>query len=192
MEPEKPTGSVDAWIALDRSSYEPGWLRDTPLAERLTCRDCPHAVFRRVLAADRDLPDEAWRRLDNDPDVLCPQLAAPTAPPHVLVRLLRAHGDVCHVRPLLVDHSNFASQTLRAFVDKADLRVRVLVLQDPELPVPGLRRFADCEEGFLDAGVAGHPDIVTELLERLLADREPKVADTPAATPVLPRAQMQP
>ncbi|MFB7335712.1 hypothetical protein ACFC00_29375 [Streptomyces adustus] len=75
-------------------------------------------------------------------------------------------------------------------MDKADPRVRVLALQDPELPVPGLRRFADCEEGFLDAGAAGHLDIATELLERLLVDREPKVADAAAATPVLPRARM--
>ncbi|MFB7245601.1 hypothetical protein CW362_09930 [Streptomyces populi] len=192
LEAEKADGSVAARVALDWSSYEPSRLRDAPLAERLTYLDCPHAVFRRVLAAGRDLPDEAWRRLDADPDVSVRRTAArrPGTPPQVLVRLLRAHGEVFHVQPLLVDHPEFPRRTLRGFVDEPDPRVRLLALQDPELPVPELRRLTDCEEGFLRAGAAGHPNVTAELLERLLADREPEVAHAAAANPVLPRARM--
>ncbi|MGW1269711.1 hypothetical protein [Streptomyces sp. NPDC002491] len=192
VEAEKAAGSVDACVALDWSPYEPNWLRDAPLAERLTYLDCPHAVFRRVLAAGRDLPDEAWQRLDDDPDVSVRRAAArrPDAPPQVLVRLLRAHGEVFHIRPLLVDHPNFPRQALRGFVDEPDPRVRVLALEDPELPVSVLRRFADSEEGFLRAGAARHPAVTAELLGRLLADPEPRVADDAAANPVMPRAQM--
>ncbi|KUN29745.1 hypothetical protein AQJ23_03075 [Streptomyces antibioticus] len=192
VEAEKAAGSVDAYVALDWPSYEPDWLRDAPLAERLTYLDSPHAVFRRVLAAGRDLPDEAWQRLDDDPDVSVRRAAArrPGTPPQVLVRLLRAHGDVSHIRPLLVDHPNFPRQVLRGFVDQPDPQVRVLALKDPELPVSVLRRFADFEEGFLRAGAARHPNVTAELLERLLTDPEPKVADDAAANPMLPRAQM--
>ncbi|MGW6741309.1 hypothetical protein ACWGDX_11305 [Streptomyces sp. NPDC055025] len=42
----------------------------------------------------------------------------PDAPPEVLERLVRAHGDVFHIRPLLVDHPNFPRHTLRTFVDE--------------------------------------------------------------------------
>ncbi|MEU9413498.1 hypothetical protein AB0E08_48500 [Streptomyces sp. NPDC048281] len=192
VEAEKETGSIDARVALDGSSYEPSWLRDTPLAERLTYLDCPHVVFRRVLAACCDLPDEAWQRLDDDPDVSVRRTAArrPNTPPQVLVRLLRTHGDVSHIRPLLVDHPNFPRQALRGFADEPDPQVRDLALQDPGLPVSELRRIVDSQEEFLRAGAAGHPNVTVELLERLLADSEPKVADAAAANPVLPRAQM--
>ncbi|SNX66242.1 hypothetical protein SAMN06272735_8090 [Streptomyces sp. TLI_55] len=192
VEAEKAAGGVDARVALDWPSYEPDWLRDAPLAERLSYLDCPHAVMRRVLADGRDLPDEAWQRLDDDPDVSVRRAAArrPGTPPQVLVRLLRAHGDVLHIRPLLVDHPNFPRQALRGFADEPDPRVRVFALEDPELPVSVLRRFADFEEGFLRAGAARHPNVTAELLERLMADPEPKVADEAAANSVLPRARM--
>ncbi|WP_416984918.1 hypothetical protein [Streptomyces sp. T028] len=192
VEAEKAAGGIDAWVALDWSSNKPSWLRDAPLAERLTYLDCPHAVFRQVLATSRDLPDEAWQRLDNDPDVSVRRTAArrPDTPPQVLLRLLRAHGDVFHIRPLLVDHPNFPRRTLRSFVDEPDPQVRVLALQDPKLPVTELRRFAEFEEESLRAGAARHPNITPQLLERLLMDPEPKVADDAAANPMLPRPRM--
>lgn len=192
VEAEDAAGSIDANVALQWSSYEPRWLRDAPLAERLTYLDCPHAVFRRVLAASRDLPDQAWQRLDHDPDVSVRRAAArrPDTPPQVLLRLLRDHGEVFHIRPLLVDHPNVPRRALRRFMDEPDPRVRVLALEDPDLPVSELRRLAACEESFLRVGVARHPNVTAELLERLPADPEPKVADDAAANPVLPRARM--
>ncbi|WP_369776409.1 hypothetical protein [Streptomyces sp. R33] len=192
VEAEDAAGSDAAAFALHWSPYSPSWLRDAPLAERLTYLQCPHAVFRREVAAGRDLPDEAWSQLDADPDVSVRRAAAhrPSTPPHVLLKLLRTHGEVSHVRPLLVDHPNFPRQALRGFMDEPDPRVRVLALKDPELPVADLRQLAACADSFLRAGTARHPNITTELLELLLADPEPKVADDAAANPALPRAQM--
>ncbi|WP_159401081.1 hypothetical protein [Streptomyces sp. NRRL B-24484] len=192
VEAEKAAGSIEARVALDGSSYEPGWLRDAPLAERLTYLDCPHAVFRRVLAAGRDLPDEAWRRLDADPDLSVRIAAAhrPEAPPRVVLRLLRAHGEVSGTPPYLADHPNLPLQELRGFTDASDPRVRLLALKVPDLPVGQLRRLAG-EEPSLRAAVARHPRTDAELLERLLADRDPEVADAAAANPVLPRARME-
>jgi hypothetical protein len=192
VEAEKASGSIDARIAIGWPAYEPRWLREVPLAERLSYLDCPHTVFRRVLAAGRDLPDEVWQRLDEDPDVSVRRAAArrPGTPPRVLVRLLREHGEVFHIRPLLVDHPNFPREALRTFVDEPDPRVRVLALEDPELPVPELWRFTDSEHKFLRAGAARHPNVTADLLERLLADREPKVVDEAAANRALPHARM--
>ncbi|GAA2278960.1 MULTISPECIES: hypothetical protein [Kitasatospora] len=192
MEAEDAAGSDDAALALHWTPYKPSWLRDAPLAERLTYLDCPHTVFRQILATGRDLPEAAWQRLDNDLDVSVRRAAAhrPDTPPEVLLRLIRAHGERSHVRPLLVDHPNFPRQELRGFVDEPDPRVRLLALEDPELPDAELRRIGDCTESFLRAGVARHPNVSADLLERLLADPEPTGAEDAAANPVLPRARM--
>lgn len=192
VEAEKAGGSIDARVALGWPAYEPRWLREVPLAERLSYLGCPHAAFRRVLAAGHDLPEEAWRRLDEDPDVSVRQAAArrPDTPPQVLVRLLREHGEVFHIRPLLVDHPNFTREALRAFAGEPDPRVRVLALEDPELPEPELWRFVDSEHEFLRAGTARHPNVTADLLERLLADPAPKVVDEAAANPMLLHARM--
>ncbi|MEV7585258.1 hypothetical protein ACIRUY_33700 [Streptomyces erythrochromogenes] len=192
VEAEEAAGSDDAALALRWFPPAPDWLRDAPLAERLTYLDCPHPVFRQVLATGRDLPDRAWRRLDDDPDPTVRRNAArrPDAPPEVLLRLLREHGDVHHVRPMLVDHPNFPRRALRGFVDDPDPRVRVLALRDPDLPLAQLRQLAACGEPFLRVGVAGHPALGAELVEELLADPEPDVAHAAAAHPVLPRARM--
>lgn len=68
--------------------------------------------------------------------------------------------------------------------------MRALALQDPELPVQDLWRLADSEEGFLRWDVAKHPGATADLLERLMADSEPQVAETAAANPALTREQM--
>ncbi|TQF03171.1 hypothetical protein E6W39_14115 [Kitasatospora acidiphila] len=193
VEAEDAAGSDDAAVALRWSPYKPNWLRDASLAERLTYLDCPHAVFRRILAASRDLPEEAWQRLDNDPDVSVRRAAAhrPDTPPQVLLRLLRAHGERSHVRPPLVDHPNFPRQELRDFADDPNPAVRFLALKDPGLPATELRRFKEAAESFLRAGAARHPNVSADLLEQLLADPVPQVAEAAAANPVLSQARME-
>jgi hypothetical protein len=192
VEAEKVAGDHGARVALDWSDLAPSWMREVPLAERLVFLDWPHAAFRRALADSWDLPDEAWRRLDDDPDVSVRRVAAhrPDTPPQILVKLIRAHGDDSHVRPMLVDHPNFPRQALRGFADEPDPRVRVLALRDPDLPVPQLRRLAESDEEFLRADAARHPNVTAELLELLLADPTPNVAEASAANPVLSRARM--
>ncbi|WP_436777646.1 hypothetical protein [Yinghuangia sp. YIM S09857] len=192
VEAEGASGSDAAAIALHWLGFEPRWLRDAPLAERLTYLDCQHAVFRRVLATSRDLPRHAWQQLDDDPDVSVRRAAArrPDAPPQVLLRLVRAHGEVHHRPPLLVDHPNFPRQALRGFVDEPDPAVRFLALEDATLPVAELRRLADDKEWFVRAGAARHPNVTAVLLEPLLTDPEPRVVDAAAANPALPIAWM--
>ncbi|MEU6374999.1 hypothetical protein [Streptomyces sp. NPDC046909] len=192
VEEERANGSVDAHVALNWSSAEPTWLRDAPLDERMTHLDSPYPVFRRVLAGCRDLPEEAWRRLDADPDLLVRRTAArrPDTPPEILEQLVRAHGDAFHIRPLLVDHPNFPRHALRTFADEPSPHVRFVALQDPELPVPVLRQLAADPEVFVRRGAARHPRITAPLLDRLLADPAPEVADDAAANPVLRPARM--
>ncbi|MET9954395.1 hypothetical protein ABZ135_23015 [Streptomyces sp. NPDC006339] len=154
--------------------------------------DCRHTTFRRVLASCHDLPEEAWRRLDNDPELVVRRAAArrPNTPPEVLEGLVRTHGDVSHVRPLLVDHPNFPRDALRTFVDESSPNVRYLALQDPELPLPYLQQLTAAPQPFLRRGVARHPNITDELLEHLLGDPDPEVADDAAANSALRTTRM--
>lgn len=186
-------GDIWADVALHWNTAEPDWLREAPLDERMTYLDCPHPAFRGVLATCRDLPDEAWQRLDDDPEVSVRRAAAqrPDAPPEVLERLARAHGEAHHVRPLLVDHPRFPRHLLRTFVDEPEAHVRYMALEDPELPVAGLRRLAADTEAFVRRGAARHPRVTEALLERLLSDPDPEVADDAAANPVLRPARME-
>ena len=192
VEAEREAGSIAAQVALDWSSTEPSWLRTAPLDERLTYLDCRQPVFRRVLASCRDLPEEAWRRLDDDPDLGVRRTAArrPDTPPEVLERLVRAHGDAFHIRPPLVEHPNFPRHTLRSFATEPDPHVRYVALRDPELPVAVLHQLAAAPEPFLRRGVARHPQVTDALLTQLLADPTPDVADDAAANSVLSRTRM--
>ncbi|MFJ4467675.1 hypothetical protein ACIP2X_09415 [Streptomyces sp. NPDC089424] len=187
VEAERADGSIAAEVALTWNFTEPGWLREAPLEERMTYLDCPHALFRRVLASCQDLPEEAWHRLDNDPEVAVRRSAArrPDTPPEVLERLVRAHGELFHVRPLLVDHPNFPRHTLRTFVDEGSANVRYVALQDPELPVTALQQLAADPESFVRRGVARHPNAADALLEQLLSDPVPEVVDDAAANSAL-------
>ncbi|WP_405535859.1 hypothetical protein OG787_19325 [Streptomyces sp. NBC_00075] len=192
VEAERADGSVAADVALNWNVAEPDWLREAPLSERMTYLDCQYTIFRCVLASCRDLPDEAWHRLDNDPELMVRRAAArrPDTPPEVLERLVRAHGDVFHIRPLLVDHPNFPRHTLRTFIDETNPNVRYLALKDPELPVPALQQLATAAEPFLRRGVARHPNITEALLEQLLSDADPEVVDDAAANSTLRPTQM--
>ncbi|MFI8183854.1 hypothetical protein OG539_06360 [Actinacidiphila glaucinigra] len=191
VEAEHADGSTEAYVALHWNDVTPGWLRDAPLEERLTHLDRRDPAFRTELASCRDLPRDAWRRLDGDPDLGVRRAAArrPDVPPAVLERLVRAHGD--HVRPPLVEHPNFPRHRLRSFVDEVDPGVRRVALEDPGLPEPALERLAAAEESFLRRGVAQHPGVTLALLERLLCDPAPDVADEAAANPALPLDRMR-
>lgn len=69
VEAEHADGSTEAYVALHWNDVTPGWLRDAPLEERLTHLDRRDPAFRTELASCRDLPRDAWRRLDGDPDL---------------------------------------------------------------------------------------------------------------------------
>ena len=192
VEAEREAGSIAAQVALDWSFTEPSWLREAPLDERLTYLNCGRPEFRRVLASCRDLPEEAWRRLDDDPDLGVRRTAArrPDTPPEVLERLVRTHGDAFHVRPPLVEHPNFPRHTLHTFATEPDPHVRYVALRDPELPAAVLRQLAAAPEPFLRRGVARHPRATDALLTQLLSDPTPDVADDAAANSVLRRTRM--
>jgi hypothetical protein len=192
VQAEEAAGSIAAEIALHWPTCEPDWLRAAPLTERLSHLQSPHAAFRRIVATGRDLPDRAWRLLDEDPDVTVRRTAArrPGTPPQTLLRLLRDHGENIKVRPLLVEHPNFPRHELRGLASDPNPRTRAHALKDPELPLPQLRALAACEESFLRAGAARHPGATEDLLEQLLTDPDPKVADDAAANPALPPSRM--
>ncbi|WBB94892.1 hypothetical protein O7543_01600 [Solwaraspora sp. WMMA2080] len=190
---EADAGSIAAYVALCWNFDEPGWLREVPITERLAYLDCPHPPFRRVLASCRDLPDAAWERLDNDPDLRVRRYAAarPDAPAAVLERLVRTGGAMFHIRPPIVEHPNFPRHRLRAFADDPDPHIRYIALEDPDLPTAVLERLAADSEAFIRRGAARHAHATPALLEQLLADADPEVVDEAAANPQLPLGSMR-
>lgn len=184
-------GSIDARVALHWGSGRPEWLLDAPLEERLTYLDCPHVVFRAVLADSRDLPEDAWKRLDDDADLGVRRAAAgrPDTPAEVLERLVRDGGELFHQRPLLIEHPNFPRERLRAFADDPDPRIQRVALEDPELPAEVLERLA--ETPGLRRRIAAHPTVTAGLLDRLLTDPDPYVVDEAAANPRLELSRME-
>jgi len=146
-----------------------------------------------VLASCRDLPDAAWERLDNDPDLRVRRYAAarPDAPAAVLERLVRTGGAMFHIRPPIVEHPNFPRHRLRAFADDPDPHIRYIALEDPDLPTAVLERLAADSEAFIRRGAARHAHGTPALLEQLLADADPEVVDEAAANPQLPLGSMR-
>lgn len=187
------TGSISAQMSLSLTTINPDWLRAEPLDERLRYLDCPHAVFRRVLATCPDLPTHAWQRLDNDPDLSVRRAAArrPTTPSDVLEHLVRTHGDLPHIRPLHVEHPNFPRHALHTFIHEPNPHVRYLALHDPDLPESALHNLTTAAEPFIRAGVATHLNTSQALLAHLLDDPDPDVVDNAAAHPTLPTSLMR-
>ncbi|MBO0867679.1 MAG: hypothetical protein J2P15_03860 [Micromonosporaceae bacterium] len=189
---QRDAGSTEAWVALSWNFPEPGWLRGEPLTVRLGYLDCPQVAFRKVLASCPDLPPEAWQRLDNDSSVAVRRIAArrPETAPEVLERLVRENGDDYNVRPLLVEHPHFPRHRLRTLAEDPNPHARYAALQDRALPLDALRRLAAAPEPWLRRAVARHPNADPALLDRLLTDRGPEIADDAAGNPVLPLARM--
>jgi hypothetical protein len=183
-------GSIDARVALHWGSARPEWLLELPVTDRLAYLDCPHTVFRGILATSRDLPEDAWKRLDDDADLGVRRAAAgrPDTPADVLERLVRDGGELFHLRPLLIEHPNFPRDRLAAFADDPDPRIQRVALEDPDLAAEILERLADTPA--LRRRIAAHPNITAALLDRLLTDPDPYVVDEAAANPRLKPSRM--
>ncbi|MEO3821067.1 hypothetical protein [Plantactinospora sp. B24E8] len=185
---ERAAGSIEARVALEGDLAVPTWVRDLPLPARLSYLDSPHVVFRRALATCRDLPSEAWQRLDADPDRRVRRSAAtrPDVPPEVLERLVREDGDGGPLRPRLVEHPNFPAAAFARFAEDPEPRVRRLALAGPDLPPDLLGRLAVDPEPSVRRAAAGHPGLDPARVADLLADEDPEVVLAAAANPGLP------
>ncbi|WP_029723640.1 hypothetical protein [Salinispora cortesiana] len=185
---EVKAGSIEAVVALEWNFLEPDWVCEEPLPARLMYLESPHVAFRRALARSRDLPPEAWQRLDVDPDWRVGRYAAmrPDVSPAVLERFVRESGDGGPFRPGLVAHPNFPREALPGFVNAADPRVRRLVLHDAGLPRPLLVRLAADPDVQVRRTAAGHSGLDEELLTVLLADEDADVVANAAANEALP------
>ncbi|BCJ70083.1 hypothetical protein [Polymorphospora rubra] len=189
---EAKAGDITANVALNWSFAEPEWLLDEPVATRLAYVDSPHVVFRRVLARSRDLPAPAWRRLDHDHDLLVRWYAAmrPDAPPALLLRLYRDHGDDDRQLASLRKHPDFPWAALRALADDPQPRVRALALADPDLPADLVARLAGDAATAVRRAAAEHHGLDPTVLAAMLTDEDDDVVRAAAANPRLPVASM--
>lgn len=172
--------------------FAPDWLRAAPLERRLAYLDSPFAAFREVVAWSRDLPPEAYARLDADPVARVRSASAhrPDAPPPALERMLREHGDSRKVKWRWTDHPNFPTDALRTYADHPDERVRGYALRDPALPPATVARLAADPSAAVRRAAAGCPTLPAEILTALLADPDPAVGALAAAHPRLPVPSM--
>jgi hypothetical protein len=173
--------------------FGPDWLRTAPLERRLAYLDSPFAAFREVVAWSRDLPPEAYARLDADPVHRVRSAAAkrPDAPPALVERILREHGDSRKSRWRWTDHPNFPTEVLHTYADHPDERVRSYAPRDPNLPPETLARLATDASAVVRRAVAAGPGSPAEILTVLLTDPEPSVAAQAAANPRLSVTSMR-
>lgn len=190
---EAAEGNIDAEVALEWNFVEPDWVREVPLPGRLAYLDSTYVIFRRVLAKSRDLPPQAWQRLDLDTDRTVRHYAArrPDAPPAVLEQFVRTFGDRSRPLPSLVGHPNFPRHRLPSFADEANPRVRRVALKDPNLPSHLLARLAADPDASIRRAAANHPGVNEALIDALLADDDNDVVSNAAANPVLPPDRIQ-
>ncbi|HWB37476.1 MAG TPA: hypothetical protein VHA75_15780 [Rugosimonospora sp.] len=190
---EMAAGNIEAKVALQWNFLQPDWIREIPLPARLAYLDSPHAVFRIALASSRDLPPDAWRRLDQDPNRMVRHRAAlrPETPPAVLEQFVRTFGDDSKHQPPLVDHPNFPRHRLPTFADEAEPNVRRIALKDPNLPSHLLVRLAADPDVYVRRAVANHTGLNEVVINTLLADNDNDVVSIAAANPALPADRMQ-
>jgi hypothetical protein len=174
----------NAW--RDKTSL--GWLWETPLAERLTYLDSPHAFFREAVAASADLPPHAIDRLLADPDVQVRRIVAKThnVPADALERLVREHGDTMHLLPLLVERPTFPRSAFADFAVSDQTRLRRLALYDQQLPAPLVGQLAADSEADIRRKAAEHPNLPHQRLATLVTDNDLSIAEAAGAAPGLP------
>jgi hypothetical protein len=174
----------NAW--RDQTSL--GWLSDAPIPERLTYLDSPHYFFRQAVAASSGLPQHAIDQLLADPDIHTRRIAAMIhgAPADVLEQIVREHGEVHHLPPLLVERPNFPREALARYATSDLARLRHLACHDPDLPPELVARLAADTETHVRRAAAEHPNLPTRCLPDLLTDTDLAIAEAAAASPAMP------
>lgn len=175
---------------LDRNFL--GWVYDLPLAERLRHLDSPVPAIRRAVARSDGLPADVFARLDADDEPSVRRAAAGRAdtPPDVLERLVTEHGDVSHLRPMLVEHPNFpADGFVRLAAHPAPDRRR-LALHGTELPVEVVTRLARDGDASVRAAAAAHPRLPGAAAAALLDDENLNVVQAAGSAAALPMTAM--
>jgi hypothetical protein len=175
---------ADAW--QDRQLT--GWLRDAPLAERLTFLSSPHAWFRQTVAASPDLPPHAVDRLLADPDVRTRQITAKhhDVPGATLERLVLDHGDLMQVQPLLVDRPTFPPDAFGRLARSDSTLARLLALHGRDLPVGLVAGLLDDPELEIRRAAARHPNVPLKRLPALLTGPDAEIAEAAGAAPAMP------
>lgn len=189
---EAAAGNIDAEVALEWNFLEPDWVRDAPPADRCSYVESRHVVFRRAVAGSHELPDEAWQRLDEDPDWRVRRRAAmrPDAPPALLERIAREAGDEEKHERSLLDHPNFPRAVLPDLADEPEPRARRMALKDPALPRRLLARLCVDPDDYVRRAAASHTGVDDELFTLLLTDPDDDVVANAAANPSLSVGRM--
>jgi hypothetical protein len=171
-----------------RDAEMTGWLRDAPLAERLTYLDSPHVWLRQTVASSPDLPPHAIDHLLADPDVRTRQITAKhhDVPGASLERLVLDHGDLMHVHPLLVDRPSFPPDAFGRLARSESTLARLLALHGRDLPVSLVALLLDDPELEIRRAAARHPNVPLKRLPALLTGPDPEIAESAGAAPAMP------
>ncbi|HEX7304061.1 hypothetical protein [Lentzea sp.] len=162
------------------------------LDERLSYLDHPNPAFRRTVALSPDLPQDAIRRLAEDPDfvtrlLICERYS--DVPSTALVDLLeRWHG---HSRRDLLRHPRLPAEAVLDHAANGSSRDREAIASRPDLPPElALRLVADPVANVRRAA-AGNPNLSHDRVQQLLSDPDPLLREGAAGNPALPVEDME-
>lgn len=162
------------------------------LEERLSYLDHPNPAFRRTLAFSPDLPQDAVRRLAEDPDFVTRLLVCERhsdVPSATLVDMVeRWQG---HSRGDLLRHPRLPAEAVLGHAAGDSPRDREAVASRPDLPPElALRLLADPVAG-VRRTAASNPNLSHDRLHQLLTDPDPLLREGAAGNPSLPVEDME-
>ncbi len=181
---------ADACLSAAWMSRDVSWLRKAPVDERLALAESPLAFLRRAVASwCDDLPDEAVKRLLNDPDPQVQRVAALCAAspsPADLERIVSEHGDHHKVRPGILGRPDFPAGAYLRFATSQRAQLRAAAAAAAGLPTAILEKLAVDAEPRVRAAAAAHPSLPLRCLAVCLADEQHNVAEEAGASARMP------
>lgn len=162
------------------------------LEERLSYLDHPNPAFRRAVAFSPDLPQDAVRRLAEDPDFVTRLLICERhsdVPPTALADLVeRWHG---HSRWDLLRHPRLPAEAVLDHAASDSPQDREAIASRPDLPPElALRLIADPVANVRRAA-AGNPNLSRDRLRQLLSHPDALLREGAASNPALPVEDME-
>lgn len=191
VDPEVEERDTDLFMAqLELRGLRLTWVTANPLPYA----DSPYPSFRASAAAGAGLPEDAVRRLLDDPDHRVRLTMLRNAPdpvdPATAERFEREYQpDKLFGGWRPADTVTFPPETLRRFATDPDATMRRLASRDPDLPPELAARLAVDPDASVRRAIAEHPKLPIHALLGLLADDQ--TAFAAARSPILPVDRMR-
>ncbi|MER8029582.1 PE-PGRS family protein [Streptomyces bauhiniae] len=164
------------------------WVLELEDEEELRrCATSAHVMLRRSAACAPNLPPDVVDLLAHDEDWVVRLFLAERcaqAPADLLLEMVRTWEGYSAAR--MLEHPNFPRQGLRRFADDSDPRTRRLALLDPEVPPEVVERLSRDADAIIRRSALSNEGLSVASVIRLLDDPRDFVREAAAADPRLP------